>query len=91
MNISRSSRLQMFFKIGSLKNFAIFWIKKSLKHRCFLLNIAKFLRAAFLQNLSGGRFCIILKVIKQGIRTIAALRKIALRLGLRFGSRSGLV
>ena len=28
MNIFRSSRLQMFFKIGALKKFAISWIKK---------------------------------------------------------------
>ena len=48
MNIFRSSRLQMFFKIAALKIFAIFWIKRSLQHRCFPVNIAKFLRTAFL-------------------------------------------
>ena len=58
MNIFRSSRLQMFFKISALKNFAIFWIKKSLQHRCFPVNIAKFLKTAFLQNFSSGCFCI---------------------------------
>ena len=66
--INRSSRSQMFFKIGLLKNFAIiagkylYWglffnkfadrkpcsfIKKRLQHRCFHVNIAKFLRTAF--------------------------------------------
>ena len=58
----------MFFKIGVVKNFAIFignicvglfliklqpfkacnFIKKRLQHKCFLVNIAKFLRTAFL-------------------------------------------
>ena len=71
INIFRSSRSQMFLKLVALKNFAIFWIKKSLQHRSFLVNIAKFLRTAFLQNLSGGCFyitlkvCTILKAIKQ--------------------------
>ena len=32
-------------------------LKKRLQHRCFLVNTAKFLRAAFLQNTSGGCFC----------------------------------
>ena len=31
----QSSHLQMFFKIGALKNFAILRIKKRLQHRCF--------------------------------------------------------
>ena len=31
-------------------------LKKRLKHRCFHVNIAKFLRAAFLQNTLGGYF-----------------------------------
>ena len=68
INIFRSSRSQMFLKIGALKNFEIFWIKKSFQRRCFPANIAKFLRTAFLQNFSGGCFCIILKVIKQLFR-----------------------
>ena len=68
MNIFRSSHLQMFFNIGALKNFKILWIKKSLQFRCFLVNIAKCLRTAFLQNFSGGYFCIILKVIKELFR-----------------------
>ena len=38
----RNSRWQMFFKIGVLKNFIIF----AEKHKCFLGNIAKFLRTA---------------------------------------------
>ena len=52
----RSSRLQMFFKIGVLKNFAIFtgkhlcwslFLIKWQAFRCFPENIGKFLRAAF--------------------------------------------
>ena len=67
----RSSRSQMFFKIGVLKNFSMFakkhlcsslfliklgpWrpaflLKKRFQHRCFPVNIAKFLRTAFLWN-----------------------------------------
>ena len=65
MNIFRSSHSQMFFKIGALENFAIFWIKKSLQHRCFHVNIAKILRTVYLQNFSCDCLCIILKVIKQ--------------------------
>ena len=45
-----SSCSQMFFKIGILKNFAIFTGKHlclRLKHRCFPVNVAKFLRTAF--------------------------------------------
>ena len=58
-----SSRSHMFFKIGVLRNFAIFtgkqlcwslfliklqtFIKKRLQHRCFPVNIAKFLRTLF--------------------------------------------
>ena len=58
----------MFSTIGALKSFAILWTKKSLKHRCFPVNITKFLRTAFLQNLSGSCFSIFLKVIKQLFR-----------------------
>ena len=58
----RSSRFQMFFKIGVLKNFSspfliklgpwrlAFLLKKRFQHRCFPVNIAKFLRTAFLWN-----------------------------------------
>ena len=42
------SHSQMFFKIGALKNVKIFWIKRRLQHRCFHVNIAKFLRTTFL-------------------------------------------
>ena len=64
----RSSRSQIFFKIGVLKNFAnftgkhlcwsLFWnfIKNRLQHRCFPVKFAKFLRTPFLQNTSGGYF-----------------------------------
>ena len=63
----------MFFKIGALENFVIFkgkylcWslflikltqkTSRRLQHRCFLVNIAKFLRIPFLRNSSGGCFC----------------------------------
>ena len=55
----RSSRSQMFFKIGVPNNFVIFigehlcwslacaFIKKRLQHSCFPVNIAKCLRTAF--------------------------------------------
>ena len=58
----RSSRSQMFFKIGVLKNFwslfliklgpwrLAFLLKKRFQHRCFPVNTAKFLRTAFLWN-----------------------------------------
>ena len=49
----RSSRLQMFFKIGVLKFSQYYqhlcwnnFIKKRLQHQCFSMNIAKFLRTA---------------------------------------------
>ena len=38
-NIFRSSCSQMFFKIGALKDFAIFWIKKRLWQWCFSVNL----------------------------------------------------
>ena len=56
----RSIHLEKFFKTDALKNFTTFtentcvglrnWniIKKRVQHRCFLMNIAKFLRAALL-------------------------------------------
>ena len=62
---SQEAAIQMFFKISSLKDFAIFtgntcvgisflksckssgFNKKRLQHKCFPVNIAKFLRAAF--------------------------------------------
>ena len=66
----RSSRSQMFFKIGVFKNVSIFskkhlcsslfliklqagrsafLLKKTLRHRCFHVNIAKFFRTVFFQ------------------------------------------
>ena len=63
-NTDRSSRLQMFFKIGVLKNFSNFTgkqlvleFKKGLQHRCFPVKFAEFLKAPFLQNTSGDCFC----------------------------------
>ena len=58
LSLSTTSCLQMFFKIGILKNFAIFtgkylcgsvcnFIGKRFQRRCFPVNIAKFLRTAF--------------------------------------------
>ena len=72
----RSSRSQMFFKIDVLTNFAVFtgkhlcWSLFQIKlqaFECFPVNIAKFLRAAFLQNTSGGYFfrCSVLYYIFQ--------------------------
>ena len=58
----KSSRLQMFFKIGSIKNFAIFtgkhlcWGLFLIKLQVLPVDIAKFLRIAFLCNTSGGCF-----------------------------------
>ena len=58
-SISRSSRLQTFFKTGVLKNFAKFTgkhlcqnqpatlLKNRLWHSCFPVNFAKFLRTPF--------------------------------------------
>ena len=60
LKTTRSSHLQMFFKIGALKNFAIFtgkhpcwnnFIKKRLQLRFFPMNIARFLRTVILQNI----------------------------------------
>ena len=47
MNIVRSNLSQMLFEIDALKNFEIFWIKKSLQHRCFPVNIVKYLKKSF--------------------------------------------
>ena len=52
-NITQS-RLQIFFKIDVFKNFAIFTGKRlcwRLQHRSFPVNIAKFLRTAFLKKI----------------------------------------
>ena len=67
---SSSSRLQMFFKTCVLENFAIltgndlcwslFLFKNSLQYRCFFVNIARFLRTAFLQKTSALYFSKIL-------------------------------
>ena len=43
----RSSRSQIFFKIGPPKNFAIFRFKKRRQYRRFPVNMAKFFRADF--------------------------------------------
>ena len=73
----RSSHLQMFFKIGILKSFAIFtWkipvlesplesAKNGLKCRYFLVNIAKSIRIPFLYNTPGGYFWTCSKVSKK--------------------------
>ena len=41
-HIFRSIHSQMFFKIGALKDFAIFWIKNRLQQRCFSANLLIF-------------------------------------------------
>ena len=60
------SRWQMFFKKAALKNFVIFtgkhlcwnlFLTKLQVFRCFPVNIATFLRAAFWWNTSSGCFC----------------------------------
>ena len=55
--------IKLLTKVAGLKvcNF----IKKWLQHRCFLVHIAKFLRIAFLQNISSGCFyrCSIKKAV----------------------------
>ena len=52
---NRSSCPHTFFQIGVLKNFAIFkennYIKKRLEHRCFPMNIIKFLRIPLIEHL----------------------------------------
>ena len=65
----KSSRSQMFYKIGVLKNFAIFSEKHHRKtpllkslffiklQVCFPVNFAKFLRTLYPQNTFGGGFC----------------------------------
>ena len=64
---TRSSRSNFFFKIGVLENFGIFtgiqslkgfnFIKDRHQHRGFPVNVAQFLRKAFLWNISAGCFC----------------------------------
>ena len=52
-----------------LNKFARNFIKKRLEHRCFPVNIVKFLRTAFLQNTSGGCFCTLdTKVLENIVR-----------------------
>ena len=75
-----SNCLQMSYKSSVLKQFAIFagkhlcwslflinFVKRRLQHRCFPVNIAKFLRTAFWWNTSGGCFymCSIEKMFRK--------------------------
>ena len=80
----RGSRFQMFFKTGVLKNFAIFTKKhqcwslfkklqawrpaKRPQHRCFYVNISKFLWTPFLQNTSIGCFCCFKKLVNFSVK-----------------------
>ena len=95
-----SSRSQMFFKIGVLKNFPNFtgkhlcwslffirvqFIKKGLQDSYFPVNIAKFLRAAFLWNTSRGCFCRDAFVLLLFI-TFISLVKISQKLVYQFAS-----
>ena len=64
LRIERSSRSQMFFKIGVLGVLDVLdlkackFIKKRLQHRCFPVKFAIFLENVFLRNTSGGCFWI---------------------------------
>ena len=53
--INRGSRPEVFCKKGIPRPVTL--VKKSLQHRCFPVNFAKFLRTPFLKNTSGGCFC----------------------------------
>ena len=55
----RSSRPEVFWKKGVLKNLTKFQtlLKKRLWHRCFPVSFVKFLWTRFTQNTSGGCFC----------------------------------
>ena len=49
--------LSLFFnKVAGLRSATL--LKKRLWHRCFPVNFVKFIRTPFLQNTSGGCFCI---------------------------------
>ena len=59
-NICRSSHRRCFIKKNALKNFTLFsekqlkacsFIKKRLQHKCFPVNIAKFVRTPILKNI----------------------------------------
>ena len=50
INIFVSSRLQLFFEIGALKNSAIFWIKNSIQHM-FSCKYCKILKSSFFTEL----------------------------------------
>ena len=56
-NIHRKTSVleSLFSKVVSLE--AWNFIKKKLQHRCFPVNIAKFLRKFYLKNTTGGCFC----------------------------------
>ena len=56
---SRSSYRRCSIKKGVLKNFAKFTGKHRLWHKHFPVNLSKLLRTPFLQNTSGGCFCIV--------------------------------
>ena len=100
---SRSIRLQMFFKKGIyrkkpvlvslfqyffIKKISIFFIKNRLQHRCFSMNIAKFLRASFLQNTSGDYFGTSDLIFKSNCIYWQVLSNQMIHLGLLFRSRS---
>ena len=73
MSRVRSSREEVFCKKDGLRNFAKFtgkylcqslFLQKRLWHKCFPVNLAKFLRTPFLQNTSG-RLLLLLAFQKQ--------------------------
>ena len=61
VHICRSSRSKMFVKLGALKSFTVFWIKKRLQRRCFLFpcEYCKFLKEQlFIEYHRNHLFCI---------------------------------
>ena len=56
-NIDRKTAVleSLFIKVASLEAYKL--IKKGFQHRCFLMNIANFLRKFYLKNPTGVCFC----------------------------------
>ena len=73
MNIFKTHKLEMLFKIGALKIYVILQLCKTVC--CFPVKIAKFWRTVFLKTFSGGCFSIIFKLIKQLFRNGVNINK----------------
>ena len=81
--------LEMFYKKAALNNFVIFTGKhlcwsllliklqawRRLQHKCFLVNIAKFLRTPILKNICNGCFCQYLSKILFRLNAINGKRR----------------